>query len=236
MNEWMLGWLAPAGPPPDTTQVHAALAALERLVAEDVAAARTPAEAAERGAAGRDAGADPRRWSTGWSARSPTRRPGRRRATPRPTTPRRCRRSPRPQVQSRGPAARRGDGGDGRAPAAAAPAGDRRRAWRRRWCSPGSTSGCFRPLFGRLAAATAAAEALAAGGAGAGAGRPRRARAAAGAAAAGGGAGGARPGAARTRRWPSAPRRSAAPTPGWRGSTPSGGASSPTSATSSGRR
>ena len=39
MNEWMLGWLAPAGPPPDTTQVHAAVAALERLVAEDVAAA-----------------------------------------------------------------------------------------------------------------------------------------------------------------------------------------------------
>ena len=52
MNEWMLGWLAPAGPPPDTTQVHAAVAVLERLVAEDVAAAPTTAEAgirAERG-------------------------------------------------------------------------------------------------------------------------------------------------------------------------------------------
>ena len=52
MNEWMLGWLAPAGPPPDATQVRAALAALERLVAEDVAAAPTTAEAgirAERG-------------------------------------------------------------------------------------------------------------------------------------------------------------------------------------------
>ena len=48
VNEWMLGWLVPAGPPPDAAQVRQALAALEKLVAEDVAAAPTPAEAAER--------------------------------------------------------------------------------------------------------------------------------------------------------------------------------------------
>ncbi|HET9070249.1 MAG TPA: HAMP domain-containing sensor histidine kinase [Amaricoccus sp.] len=48
VNEWMLGWLAPAGPPPDATKVMEALAVLDRLVGEDVAAARSPTEAAER--------------------------------------------------------------------------------------------------------------------------------------------------------------------------------------------
>ncbi len=48
MNEWMLGWLAPSGAPPDTGQVRAALAALQELVDEDVAAARSPGEAEER--------------------------------------------------------------------------------------------------------------------------------------------------------------------------------------------
>lgn len=38
-NEWMLGWLSPEGLPPDTAQVRAALAALDALVAADVAAA-----------------------------------------------------------------------------------------------------------------------------------------------------------------------------------------------------
>jgi signal transduction histidine kinase len=49
VNEWMLGWLAPAGPPPDATKVMEALASLDRLVAEDAAAARAPTEAAELG-------------------------------------------------------------------------------------------------------------------------------------------------------------------------------------------
>ena len=48
VNEWTLGWLAPAGPPPDAAQIGQALTGLEALVAEDLAAARTPAETAER--------------------------------------------------------------------------------------------------------------------------------------------------------------------------------------------
>lgn len=44
MNEWMLGWLVPAAPTPDSTRLREALAALEALVAEDVAAARTEAD------------------------------------------------------------------------------------------------------------------------------------------------------------------------------------------------
>lgn len=48
MNEWMLGWLARDAPSPDPTQVRRALEALERLSAEDVAAAGTEAEAEER--------------------------------------------------------------------------------------------------------------------------------------------------------------------------------------------
>lgn len=52
VNEWTLAWLAPAGPPPDTAQVTTALAALDRLVGEDIAAAPSPAEAEERGRLG----------------------------------------------------------------------------------------------------------------------------------------------------------------------------------------
>lgn len=48
VNEWTLAWLAPSGPPPDATQVMAALAVLDRLVGDDIAAARTPDEEAER--------------------------------------------------------------------------------------------------------------------------------------------------------------------------------------------
>lgn len=48
-NEWMLGWIAQAEPAPDTEALRAALATLERLAGEDVAAARTAAEAEERG-------------------------------------------------------------------------------------------------------------------------------------------------------------------------------------------
>ncbi len=47
MNEWMLGWLAPDRLPQDASQVRAALEAVDLLVAED-AAARTPAEAEAR--------------------------------------------------------------------------------------------------------------------------------------------------------------------------------------------
>ena len=49
VNEWTLAWLAPAGPPADAERVTAALEALDRLVAADVAAAQSPAEAEERG-------------------------------------------------------------------------------------------------------------------------------------------------------------------------------------------
>jgi two-component system OmpR family sensor kinase len=52
VNEWMLAWLAPAGPPPDASRIGAALDGLDRLVGEDVAAARSPAEAEERGRLG----------------------------------------------------------------------------------------------------------------------------------------------------------------------------------------
>ncbi len=48
VNEWTLAWLAPSGPPPEAAQVTAALATLDRLVGEDIAAARSPADAAER--------------------------------------------------------------------------------------------------------------------------------------------------------------------------------------------
>jgi two-component system OmpR family sensor kinase len=52
VNEWMLAWLAPAGPPPDAGRIGAALDGLERLVGEDLAEARSPAEAEERGRLG----------------------------------------------------------------------------------------------------------------------------------------------------------------------------------------
>lgn len=48
MNEWLLGWLAADGPPPDASQAREALTTLERLAAEDVAAAPTEAEAEAR--------------------------------------------------------------------------------------------------------------------------------------------------------------------------------------------
>ncbi len=52
VNEWMMTWIAPAGPPPDATPVKDALAALDRLVTEDVARARSPADADARGRMG----------------------------------------------------------------------------------------------------------------------------------------------------------------------------------------
>lgn len=53
LNEWMLGRLsAAAGSAPDSRQVRQALDALDLVVAEDVAAAATPGDAADRGRQG----------------------------------------------------------------------------------------------------------------------------------------------------------------------------------------
>ena len=162
VNEWMLGWLVPAGPPPDAAQVRQALAALEKLVAEDVAAAPTPAEAAERERQGVTPARIRAAGRRSWSARSAIRRAGRRRRTSPPITRRRCRRWWRRRCSRRSGGATR-----------------RWRRWRR--CAGGCTGSrsgsglaaplvlaglylwLLRPLFGRLAAATEAAEALAAG-------------------------------------------------------------------------
>ena len=48
VNEWTLSWLAASAAPPDATQVREALAAIDRLVGEDLATARGDAEVAER--------------------------------------------------------------------------------------------------------------------------------------------------------------------------------------------
>jgi two-component system OmpR family sensor kinase len=52
VNEWMLGWLAPGGASPDASHVAAALEELDALVKADIAGARSPVEEEERGKLG----------------------------------------------------------------------------------------------------------------------------------------------------------------------------------------